>query len=1042
MIQKTYECVTKEELLQEFERIAKDPDYAAAKTRVVEILAECWDEDILSEIVSEGKRLLPEATFAGMTNFYTYWTSGGGYDENAVHFGITLLLFREADARILSFPTREDEEDQAGIAANFELLKIPDLKAVQVIASGVFMVIDDFLRTATKGLEEIPFFGLKSAPALAEKIDGKVFTGDGILKNWVILLIVFSGEKLSVRTSYNLGWIPIGKEMTITRTSGDFEVDRIDDEPAAEIYRKYLGLSPEQIIVANTSEFPLLINHGGWLVGRAGAQHTTGGRLVFSAPVSEGEAIRFSYGNPNQIFHETYGDSREIEYEGMEGVLIVACGNRQLFLGEDEEKEIDFYREVCPSSFVFHGHSEVLTKEGGGGELNSALITLSFREGEAQHPASVRWDCDKSNCPTAREEVPLVQRLLHFLEATTGELLQMAKAAKVASEAKSSFISNMSHEIRTPINSVLGLDEMILRESTEPEIRRYAEDIKVAGRTLLSLINDILDMSRIESGKMTIVPVEYELSSMLNDLVNMITVRAKEKGLDFIVNVDPKMPHLLFGDDTRIKQCALNILTNAVKYTREGSVTLTVGFQKTVGEEGELCVSVADTGIGIKEEDMTRLFSRFERIDEEKNRTVEGTGLGMSIVRQLLALMGTELTVKSVYGEGSEFSFRVKQRVVSMEPIGNFTEMYEKSLEGAERYRESFHAPEGKVLVVDDTRMNLTVFTALLKGTELSIDTADSGFQALELVKQKKYDVIFLDQRMPEMDGIQTLHRMKEQKENRNQNTPCICLTANAVSGAREMFLAAGFDNYLSKPINGMQLEKMLMDVLPPEKVYREGTKEYEETPQSGEKQKEELSEETEKALLKFRELPEINYAKALENCMREDILLDAVKAFFATAKTGADEIEKLLADRDIKNYTVKVHALKSSSRIIGAEALSEKAAYLEKRGDEGDLPELTEKTPQLLAAYRNLSKSLAFLETDLIQSEEAELPELPADQLQGAYEGIREFVSAFDFDGAEDILSMLRDYRVPKEEEERLQGIRDGITKLDRDGVLKLLSK
>lgn len=582
---------------------------------------------------------------------------------------------------------------------------------------------------------------------------------------------------------------------------------------------------------------------------------------------------------------------------------------------------------------------------------------------------------------------------------------------------------------------MLGLDEMILRETKEPQTAKYAADIQTAGRTLLSLINDILDSSRIESGKLQIVPVEYELSSALNDLVNMISVRAKEKNLEFIVDVDPNMPHILCGDDTRLKQCALNILTNAVKYTREGSVNLLVSYEKVSEEEIELIVSVKDTGIGIREEDMNRLFSRFERIDEKKNRTIEGTGLGMSIVRQLLGLMGSELEVQSVYGEGSEFTFRVKQRVVRWEPIGNFTEMYEKSLENAYSYEESFHAPEGKVLVVDDTRMNLTVFTALLKDTMLQIDTADSGFQALEQVKQKKYDVIFLDQRMPEMDGVETLRKMKELQENQSIQTPVIMLTANAVSGAREQFLAQGFDDYLPKPINGSHLEQMLLEYLPKEKVTRVT---------SGEK-KAETQEEAGGAsgsaqLEALKKLPDINYQAAIQNCMKEEILLDAVHAFYVGAKTGPEEIAGYLEKRDAKNYTVKVHALKSSARIIGAEDLSKQAAYLEGCGDKEDWEEITEKTPALLDAYRKLSKALAGTEADEVESEVDDRPLIPEEELKGAYAGIRELVTAFDFDGAGDILSLLKGYRLPEEEQERFGEISDLVTKLDRDKLLEVL--
>ncbi|MCR5772039.1 MAG: hybrid sensor histidine kinase/response regulator, partial [Butyrivibrio sp.] len=293
------------------------------------------------------------------------------------------------------------------------------------------------------------------------------------------------------------------------------------------------------------------------------------------------------------------------------------------------------------------------------------------------------------------------------------------EVAQKSSEAKSSFLSNMSHEIRTPINAILGMNEMILRQDNDPEILEYAMNIKSAGNSLLSIINDILDFSKIEAGKMDILPVNYNLSSMINDLVNMISVRAEGKGLDINVNVDENIPDQLEGDEVRIKQCVTNILTNAVKYTEKGSVTMEVTYKEADDDNISLRFTVSDTGIGIKEEDLNKLFSPFERIEETRNRTIEGTGLGMSIVKKLLAMMDTKLEVKSVYGEGSEFSFEIIQKVVNREAIGDFKKRYKEYIKGLKKYHEKYHAPDAKVLVVDDTPMNLTVVKGLLKATRI-----------------------------------------------------------------------------------------------------------------------------------------------------------------------------------------------------------------------------------------------------------------------------------------------------------------------------------
>ena len=397
------------------------------------------------------------------------------------------------------------------------------------------------------------------------------------------------------------------------------------------------------------------------------------------------------------------------------------------------------------------------------------------------------------------------------------KLEEQRRIADEANRAKSSFLANMSHEIRTPINAVLGMDEMIIRESTESSIRSYAKDIRNAGRTLLSLVNDILDFSKIEEGKMEIIPTQYELSSLVNDLVNMIRPRAEKKGLMLDVKADESTPHILFGDEIRIKQVALNILTNAVKYTNEGKVTLSIGYEKRDDEHIKLKFIIEDTGIGMKEEEMDKLFSPFSRMEEKRNRTIEGTGLGMSIVRQLLDLMGSHLDVSSIYGKGSKFSFDIIQEVIAWSAMGDISDRYRNCSDDNEEYRESFIAPDAKILVVDDTEVNLSVFCNLLKQTQVGVDTSVTGRTAVSMAKEKHYDIIFIDHMMPDMDGIETLDALK--REGCVSDTVCVALTANAVSGARQMYLDAGFADYMSKPIDGRKLEEMIKKYLPKEKV-------------------------------------------------------------------------------------------------------------------------------------------------------------------------------------------------------------------------------
>ncbi|MBR4543183.1 MAG: response regulator [Lachnospiraceae bacterium] len=397
------------------------------------------------------------------------------------------------------------------------------------------------------------------------------------------------------------------------------------------------------------------------------------------------------------------------------------------------------------------------------------------------------------------------------------ELQEQRDIADNANAAKSRFLANMSHEIRTPINAVLGMDEMILRESREDTIRSYASDIMSAGKTLLSLINDILDLSKVEEGKMEIVPVQYELATLINDLVNMISDRAVKKSLKFNVEVNENIPHVLFGDEMRIRQCALNILTNAVKYTEKGSVSLKIDYREKDWENIYLQFTVSDTGIGMKEEDIEKLFQPYQRIEEERNRAIEGTGLGMSITRQLLDLMGTELEVQSEYGKGSTFTFAVEQKIIDPDKIGDYAQRFSEKKEKDHIYRELFHAPDARILVVDDTEMNLTVMQSLLKQTQIRIDTASTGKDAITLATVNKYDVLFIDHMMPDMDGIETLKNIRETQM--NQSTAAVALTANAVSGARDNYINSGFSDYLSKPVDSSLLEKMLYTYIPKDKL-------------------------------------------------------------------------------------------------------------------------------------------------------------------------------------------------------------------------------
>ena len=417
------------------------------------------------------------------------------------------------------------------------------------------------------------------------------------------------------------------------------------------------------------------------------------------------------------------------------------------------------------------------------------------------------------------ESIPMIIGLGFFLtfvvlqqvEDLRKIFLEKQKAINL-SEAKSQFLASMSHEIRTPINAVIGMNEMILRESKEPNIRDYAYDIQSASKTLLTVINGVLDFSRIESGKMEIVPAQYDVAELIDDLINMISDSIGKKKLELKLDIDEKLPKKLYGDDMKLRQVIVNLLTNAVKYTDKGSITLTMHVEEMNGQDCMLFVEVKDTGIGIRQEDMEKIFLSFQRLDEKRNRTIEGTGLGMSIVGGMLKLMDSKLEIQSKYGEGSAFSFRVKQGIEDSTPLGVYRK--DRKEEKEQVQKKSLKVRKADILVVDDNELNLRVAKALMKKLNVFPDLADSGQKAIEMIRQKHYDIVFMDHMMPEMDGMEALEILIKEKLI-GADTAVIALTANAISGAKEVYLEAGFRDYLSKPMNTAELEQMIAEYLP-----------------------------------------------------------------------------------------------------------------------------------------------------------------------------------------------------------------------------------
>ncbi len=561
--------------------------------------------------------------------------------------------------------------------------------------------------------------------------------------------------------------------------------------------------------------------------------------------------------------------------------------------------------------------------------------------------------------------------------AENSRLREAQQIAERSNAAKSEFLAAMSHEIRTPINAMLGMNEIVLRESGQARSRLpadgeetrslfgdifgYAEIIHTAGENLLSIVNDILDFSRIESGKMEIRNDGYSLRSVLNDVCSLIAFRAKMRELSFRIDVEERLPDGLYGDAVRVRQILMNILNNAVKYTNAGSVTLSVRadadavFRKN--GRMNLIFSVRDTGIGIRPEDMDRIFNRFERVSRGESGNVEGSGLGLAITRNLLDLMGGTIRTESVYGEGSEFTVTIPQGILSEDPIGRFQGSFDENAGAEKASRAVFRAPEARVLVVDDTRINQNVVRGLLKETAVRIETADSGEEALSLTRSSPFDLILMDRRMPEMDGRETLRRIRSREEGTHQHTPVICMTADAGVESKKRYLEEGFTDYLSKPIDVRDLLEKLTEYLPQEKILRSAG-ESEEEPEP-------LPSDPDGFLAGLGDRG-IDTAQGLKYCSQDRRLYRSLLSEFAAeAPERIGQMEKSFSGGAWEDYRILVHSLKSVSGTIGAVRLSEAAAAMEKAAEEKDAETLRCGHIPLLNLYRQIADAVRILPAD-----------------------------------------------------------------------------
>ncbi|MCR5405643.1 MAG: response regulator [Lachnospiraceae bacterium] len=810
MVQKTYQFNSIEELHEEASAICGTQEYKTAKDKVLLAWVQTWDRDGFALFKQEIFDSFHECTTIGTNHFGSSDILNGRTDGTSGEYGITLsfLYFEKAGASLLDIAPGTREEERQGRELRECLEKIPNVKGVYLIPPDYFCSTENIL-AALNGVVDIPVFGIKTS--LLPEYQNFGFSAGGSLKGSRLFALIFHGEKLNIRIRYNLGWTPVGKIMTVTKEENPFFVDEIDDKPASDVYNRYLGLRNDQIIPENLSEFPLIIQRGDMEISRIGIAGPKDGQLLFGAPVYPGDKIRLSYGNPDDLLYEVIEDCIEIADFKPQAGLLIACSNRIMLLKEREREEIDYYRKFLCACAVVYGYAEIYYLNGQGGELNSALVSVAFREEDAENSSPcdmLRYFEDNEQKDSAI--VPFSDRMSRFFKEMSNDLLMSAKEAEAANKAKSAFYSTVSHEIRTPLNSILGMNEMIRRESHEKEILDYAETISNSGKMLLALINDILDAEKIAAGKMQIVPVSYDIRKTIKELTDMVSVSAGSKGLVLKLEKDDDLPSVLIGDETRLRQCTLNLLNNAIKYTEKGTVYFKAGTEPVDNDHVKLTISVRDTGIGIKPEDIEKLSMPFERVDQSRNRNIEGTGLGLNIVKNLLELMGSSLEIKSTYGEGSEFSFSIIQE------LGRSSESSDSRNDNtaAGDGTGPFTAPDASVLIVDDTPSNIKIMSLLLKNSLINTDGAVNGKTAILLCEKKKYDLIFIDHMMPEMDGIETLRKIRSDPENINSGSVFVMLTANDEAGMKEMCIKEGFDDYMSKPIDVTQLDSILRKYL------------------------------------------------------------------------------------------------------------------------------------------------------------------------------------------------------------------------------------
>ena len=604
------------------------------------------------------------------------------------------------------------------------------------------------------------------------------------------------------------------------------------------------------------------------------------------------------------------------------------------------------------------------------------------------------------------------------------KIRQEKEAAEKANLTKNLFLANMSHEIRTPLNSILGLNELILRESKEELIREYAVNVKTAGSNLLSLINDILDFTKIEQGRLALIEAPFSLSKTLTELYTVFKYKADEKGLLFDFKISPDIPEHLKGDSIRLEQVLSNLLSNAIKYTDKGKVTFSLTWLETRDSMIDLIARVEDTGRGIKEESQKEIFNKFTRVDMVANKSIEGTGLGLAITKEIVDAMGGHINVESIYGSGSIFTVSIPQKVYLMKPIGKFVPVTE---EKADDVIEDLYAPEARVLIVDDTVLNLKVTKKLLEPTGMTIDTAESGLECISLMEQNFYNIVFMDDRMPQMDGTETLQRLKtlsNVKENlESGKTKVIMMTANVISGAREKYVENGFVDYLPKPVASNTLYHTIKLYLPNEYIKERPVEVETETT------------DTDYAT-KLSKVEGLDINQGIDICGDMTTYIEALEEFTNSSMDFIKEVQSYMDAGDIEDCTIKFHSLKSTAKLIGAKELSQEALKLEEAGNKNNVDYIHQNAGKALRDYGQLSVKIQTALTSPEVLEEGE--EIDINALQNIFSHMYSYVVDFNDEALTSMVKALSHYKFPPPYDNAFKVIKNCQKKADWEGLFE----